>query len=57
MNTGDFKAGWVGVPPESCSGCCVQKNSPNGDFGVDALLNSLAHELAEAATDPTGKTS
>ncbi|KAJ1341220.1 hypothetical protein BSLG_004224 [Batrachochytrium salamandrivorans] len=29
-----------------------QNSSPNGDVGVDAMLSVLAHELAEAVSDP-----
>lgn len=28
-----------------------RKSTPNGDVGIDAMVNVLAHELAEAATD------
>ncbi|KAH6562503.1 hypothetical protein BASA60_011131 [Batrachochytrium salamandrivorans] len=46
----------AGNPPASClSGCAPpnnQNSSPNGDVGVDAMLSVLAHELAEAVSDP-----
>ncbi|KAH6561745.1 hypothetical protein BASA50_000489 [Batrachochytrium salamandrivorans] len=46
-----------GKLPESCiSGCAPPPNqsiSPNGDVGVDAMLSVLAHELTEAASDPS----
>ena len=51
---GDYKYAWIGVPPPSCSGCIQQTDSPNGDAGIDAAVNTLAHELAEACTDPVG---
>ena len=52
-NNGDYKYAWVGVPTEGCS-CYVQTDSPNGDFGVDAAISCIAHELAETVTDPNG---
>ncbi|KAH6566381.1 hypothetical protein BASA60_009516 [Batrachochytrium salamandrivorans] len=46
----------AGNPPAAClSGCAPpnnQNSSPNGDVGVDAMLSVLAHELAEAVSDP-----
>ena len=30
--------------------------SPNGSPGVDAVINTIAHELSEAATDPVDGT-
>lgn len=35
-------------------GCTAQNNGPNGDGPADAEVNTLAHELEEAATDPEG---
>jgi phosphate-induced protein 1 len=34
------------------SGCTALSGSPNGDFAADAEVNTLAHEIEEAATDP-----
>jgi hypothetical protein len=34
------------------SACSALSGSPNGDFGADAEVNTLAHELEEANTDP-----
>lgn len=34
------------------SGCSALSGSPNGDFAADAEVNTLAHEIEEAATDP-----
>ncbi|KAJ1341294.1 hypothetical protein BSLG_004024 [Batrachochytrium salamandrivorans] len=46
----------AGNPPAAClSGCAPpnnQNSSPNGMWGVDAMLSVLAHELAEAVSDP-----
>jgi len=36
------------------SGCVGQSGSPNGDYAADAEVNTLAHELEEAATDALG---
>ncbi len=36
------------------SGCMGQTNGPNGDAAADGEMNTLAHELEEAATDPEG---
>ena len=48
-----IKFAWIGVPPASCPGCYLFTNTPNNNFGVDAAVSVVAHELAEAATDPT----
>ena len=50
---GSYKYAWVGVPPTGCN-CFAQTISPNGNAGVDAAISVIAHELAEAVTDPTG---
>jgi len=34
------------------SGCSALSGSPNDDFPADAEVNTLAHEIEEAATDP-----
>jgi Phosphate-induced protein 1 conserved region len=34
------------------SGCSALSGSPNGDLAADAEVNTLAHEIEEAATDP-----
>ena len=50
---GNIKYGFIGVPPnQGCFGCFGQRKSPNNNAGVDAAVNVIAHELAEAATDP-----
>ncbi|GJP66966.1 hypothetical protein CLOP_g23828 [Closterium sp. NIES-67] len=38
------------------NGCMTQSTSPNGIPGVDATVSTLAHEIAEAATDPDLRT-
>ena len=53
-SAGNLKFAFVGVPPSSCSGCYAQSTSPNGNFGVDGAVSVIAHELAEAATNPLG---
>eukprot|EP00842_Homolaphlyctis_polyrhiza_P002665 jgi/Hompol1/339/HPOL_001132-RA len=46
----------AGAPPSSCiNGCAPPGNyvvSPNGDVSVDAMTSVIAHELAEAVSDP-----
>ncbi|KAL2915179.1 hypothetical protein HK105_205293 [Polyrhizophydium stewartii] len=45
----------AGNPTACLSGCAPPSNqnvSPNGDVGVDAALSVIAHELAEAVSDP-----
>ncbi|CAI7843000.1 unnamed protein product, partial [Closterium sp. NIES-53] len=32
--------------------CGAQRTSPNGNPGLDATVSTIAHEIAEAATDP-----
>jgi phosphate-induced protein 1 len=34
------------------SGCTALSGSPNNDFAADATINTLSHEIEEAATDP-----
>ncbi len=46
--------GFIGDPTPKQTGCYVQKTSPNGNFGADAMASVIAHELIETATDPTG---
>ena len=52
--------GFIGDPTASQTGCYVQgpnstyKNSPNANFGADAMASVIAHELIETVTDPTG---
>jgi len=51
FNNQQYKYAFIGVPPNTC-GCIRQSVSPNGNPGVDALINVISHELAETATDP-----
>ena len=37
--------GFIGDPTARQTGCYVQKTSPNGNFGADAMTNVIAHEL------------
>jgi hypothetical protein len=46
--------GFIGDPTSTQRGCYVQKTSPNGNFGADAMASVIAHELIETVTDPTG---
>jgi len=56
LNGAIYKFGWIGVPKPGCP-CYPPSNelkSPNGNPALDAAISVIAHELAEAATDPTG---
>jgi hypothetical protein len=46
--------GFIGDPTAAQTGCYAQSNSPNGNFGADAMVSVIAHELIETVTDPTG---
>jgi len=57
----DIKYALAADPPasilSSCSGNIVtyhDKTSPNGDVGMDEVVDSLIHELSETVTDPDG---
>jgi hypothetical protein len=52
INGKDIKYGFVGNPARCPSACSAQGTTPNGDLAADAMANLIAHELAEAATDP-----
>lgn len=45
---------FIGDPTSRQTGCYAQSNSPNGNFGADAMASVIAHELIETVTDPTG---
>ncbi len=40
------------MPYDDHSGCTVLSASPNNDFGADAEVNVLTHEIEETNTDP-----
>lgn len=44
----------AGVPTACMTGCGGPNasNSPNNDTGIDAMISVVAHELAEAVSDP-----
>lgn len=57
----DIKYTLAADPPQSilssCSGNIANyhdKTSPNGDIGMDEVVDSLIHELSETVTDPNG---
>ncbi|HXK20020.1 MAG TPA: hypothetical protein VNG33_19550, partial [Polyangiaceae bacterium] len=43
---------FVGNADRCPSSCAAQTTGPNGNAGADAMASIIAHELAEAATDP-----
>ncbi|GJP43104.1 hypothetical protein CLOM_g2601 [Closterium sp. NIES-68] len=43
---------YVGHPGQCPGSCGVRSTSPNGKPAIDAMLSVIAHEVAEAATDP-----
>lgn len=55
--TTTIHAAFVG-DTSACGGCkaaaLTATSAPNGDVAGDAMASTLAHELAEVATDPTG---
>ncbi|GJP50111.1 hypothetical protein CLOM_g9251 [Closterium sp. NIES-68] len=42
----------VGHHGQCAEGCGGQSTSPNGNPAIDATVSTIAHEIAEAATDP-----
>jgi hypothetical protein len=49
----DLIYAWVGNPEQLCpSFCAYQLDSPNGNAGADAMVSVIAHEAAEAVSDP-----
>jgi len=49
----NIKFAFVGNPETLCpNSCSAQSTSPNGDLGADAMVSVIAHELAEATSDP-----
>jgi len=50
-----MKYGWVGDATTQCPGSCTAFGgsiSPNGNKGADGIISILAHEIAEAVSDP-----
>jgi hypothetical protein len=43
---------YAAMPYDYHSGCTALNGSPNNDYGADAEVNVLSHELEEANTDP-----
>jgi hypothetical protein len=52
INGKDIKYSFVGNPDRCPSACAAQTTSPNGNAGADGMASIIAHELAEAVTDP-----
>ncbi|CAI5535907.1 unnamed protein product [Closterium sp. Naga37s-1] len=56
-NGANLVYGFLGHHGACPNGCMTQKGtSPNNNPGVDATVSTLAHEIAEAATDPDLRT-
>jgi hypothetical protein len=48
----NIKYSFVGNPDRCPSACSAQTTSPSGNAGADGMASVIAHELAEAVTDP-----
>jgi hypothetical protein len=48
----NIKYSFVGNPDRCPSACSAQTTSPSGNAGADGMASIIAHELAEAVTDP-----
>lgn len=50
-----YKFAFIGNAASQCPSACITQPaiSPNGDPGVDAMINVVSHELAESVSDPT----
>ncbi len=48
----DIKIAFVGNPDRCPSACEPQPASPNGSSGADAMASTVAHQVADAITDP-----
>ncbi|CAF4555950.1 unnamed protein product [Rotaria sp. Silwood2] len=48
----DLKYSFVGNPEQCPSLCSFQMVTPNDNFAADSMITVIAHELAEAVTDP-----
>jgi hypothetical protein len=53
-NSATIKYSFVGDASRCITSCAAQSAGPNGNAGVDGMISVMAHELEEAATDPTG---
>lgn len=47
----DLKYAWIGVPYNGCPCFPQTDSSPNNNPAIDAVINVIAHEVAETATD------
>jgi len=48
----DIKYAFIGSPARCPSSCSAVTTPPNGSVEADAMVSIIAHEIAEAATDP-----
>jgi hypothetical protein len=51
LSGADIKFGFIG-DARRCPVCAAQSTGPNGNLGADAAASVIAHELAEAVSDP-----
>ena len=52
MNAATIKYAFIGNAAQCLSKCAAQLVGPNGPSGLDGMVDTLAHELAEAVSDP-----
>jgi len=52
FNGTNIKFGFIGNPARCPAGCSAQTVTPNANIVADGMANLIAHELAEAVTDP-----
>lgn len=52
VNSKRIPYSFVGNAAKCLSACAVQRTSPNGNAGADAMASVIAHELAEIMSDP-----
>ncbi|CAF4084090.1 unnamed protein product, partial [Rotaria sp. Silwood1] len=59
MNDKNYVYAYAGNPTTNCPSCIPTQNrrvSPSGQIAADGMLTSIAHEIAEAMSDPETQT-